>query len=65
MLCPCVKCGNLLHTGEGKVIVSFSVDELEELACATSDPAVRRRLVCALSLLDSDRAKRVDDLMGW
>jgi hypothetical protein len=25
---PCVRCGNILHTGEGKVTVSFSLDEL-------------------------------------
>jgi len=52
MRAPCVRCGMLLHTGEGKVTVSFSVAELAELACATSDDAVRERLLCALGLLD-------------
>ena len=64
MRSPCVRCGNILHTGEGMVTVSFSVDELEELACQTTDPAVRRRLLCAIGLLDSDRADRVGDLLS-
>lgn len=59
MRAPCVKCGNLLHTGEGKVIVGLSADDLDELACATSDPSLRRRLLCALSLIDPERADRV------
>jgi hypothetical protein len=54
---PCVKCGRLLHTGEGRVLVSFTVAELAELAGATADPAVRSRLLCALSLLDDKRAR--------
>lgn len=56
---PCVRCGALLHTGEGKVVVSFSLDELEELAFATGNAAVRRRLVCAIGLLDGERADLV------
>lgn len=51
---PCVRCGNILHTGEGRVTVSFSVDELIELAVATNNGSVRRRLLCAAELLDAD-----------
>lgn len=59
MKSPCVKCGNLLHTGEGRVIVSFTADELELLArllwADTKDEyasgALWRRLACAKSLL--------------
>lgn len=63
MRAPCVKCGRLLHTGEGRVLVSFQVDELSELAVATSDPAVRERLLCALSLLDEETANRTRALL--
>lgn len=54
---PCVRCGAILHTGEGRVIVAFSADELvviiqtEEITIA-----LRRRLLCALQLIDPDRA---------
>lgn len=54
---PCVRCGHLLHTGEGRVTVSFSVDELAELACATGDRGVQSRLLCAIGLLDPDLEK--------
>lgn len=54
---PCVRCGNLLHTGEGRVTVSFSVDELIELACSTSNSNVRRRLFCAAELLDENAVR--------
>lgn len=62
MRTPCVRCGNLLHTGEGRVTVSLSVDELEELALSTTDPAVRRRLACAVGLIDAQREKRIHEL---
>lgn len=54
---PCVKCGALLHTGEGRVIVSFTVDEMDELAAQTTNGAVRDRLLCAIGLLDSERER--------
>ena len=44
---PCVRCGSPLHTGEGRIIVAFSVLELEELAFATRDVRVRERLLAA------------------
>jgi hypothetical protein len=56
---PCVKCGRILHTGEGRVLVSFTPEELRELAESTGDLGVRSRLVCAMSLLDPDMAKEV------
>jgi hypothetical protein len=52
---PCVRCGMILHTGEGRVMVSFTPDELEFLALASPDPNVADRLLCALGLLDADR----------
>jgi hypothetical protein len=60
---PCVKCGTLLHTGEGRVTISITVPEIDDLlACLESaiDAEVtwtphakdlRGRLQCARSLL--------------
>ena len=56
---PCVRCGMILHTGEGRVTVAFTPDELAELACAAPDARVRERLLCALGLLDADRERSV------
>lgn len=56
---PCDRCGAHTHTGEGRVAVQLTADELEELAFATSNPIVRARLLCALDLIDHDRAARV------
>jgi hypothetical protein len=44
----------LLHTGEGRVTVSFQAEELAELAVGAADKRVRERLLCALGLLDED-----------
>lgn len=49
----------ILHTGEGRVTVAFTPDELAELACAAPDVRVRERLLCALGLLDADRERSV------
>lgn len=57
MRAPCVRCGMLLHTGEGRVTVSFTPDELEALALASTDRNVSDRLLCALGLLDADRER--------
>ncbi len=56
---PCVKCGNILHTGEGRILIGFTVHELRELAESTGDLSVRRRIVCAISLLDDKLAKEI------
>ena len=60
MRAPCVKCGNLLHTGEGRVLVSFTADELYNMALEVVDPRVQRRLVCALSLIDQELADSIN-----
>jgi hypothetical protein len=51
----------LAGDGQGRVLVALTVGELEELAFATSDPAVRLRLAAAIGLLDVDRAGAVLD----
>jgi hypothetical protein len=49
----------VLHTGEGRVLVAFTVGELEELAMATSDHRVAGRLACAIGLIDEEREQDV------
>lgn len=56
---PCAQCGEPLHTGEGRVTVSFTVEELLQLACAAPSPRVRDRLLCAAQLLDADAVEAV------
>lgn len=56
---PCVRCGRILHTGEGRILVSFTVAELQELAESTGDLSVRSRLVCAIDLLDPELARKI------
>lgn len=48
----CVRCGRLLHTGEGRVVIGFTAAEIAALVDATLDLTVRARLLCALTLLD-------------
>lgn len=52
---PCVRCGLILNTGEGRVIVSFVAADLESLIRDTSDPQQQARLLCALGTIDPDR----------
>lgn len=57
---PCVKCGRILHTGEGRVLVAFTADELFEMATEVVDPRVKARLICALDLIDPELAAGID-----
>lgn len=60
---PCVRCGMMLHTGEGRVTVAFTAAELIDLAWDVHnrdarDPTVAKlidRLLCAAGLLDAER----------
>jgi hypothetical protein len=54
MRSPCVRCGQLLHTGENRVTVSLTVDELASLFVGNPDDALKRRLLCAIGLLEPD-----------
>ncbi len=49
---PCVRCGHILHTGEGRVTVSFTVDELAALVEVCASGSLRARMICAIGLLD-------------
>ena len=64
--CPtCHRCAGCFNeqvrsTGKGlATAVVLSLDELEDLAFATSDPFVRERLLCAIALHDTDREQRI------
>ncbi len=53
----CVRCGSILHTGEGKITMQFSVEELIDLFKACEGYGmpmlpVMRRISCAVGLLD-------------
>ena len=54
----------LEHTGEGRVLVSFTATELFEMATEVVDPKVRARIICALSLIDQDLADAAEGLDG-
>lgn len=52
----CRDCGEIIHTGRAMVGMMFTPDELEGLAYSHPDREVRRRAICALGLLDEERA---------
>lgn len=56
---PCVRCGRLLHTGEGRVLMSFEPADLESLILDTKDPAIQARLLCALGTIDLMRERQL------
>jgi hypothetical protein len=59
---PCLRCGTLLYTPDGRefVTVSLTAEELIELAVTTGDDSVRRRLICAAELIDPNAAAIVE-----
>lgn len=57
----CPRCGEPGPAGESRISVSFSMDELEEIAFSSSNVRVRRRVVCAIALLDEPRADAIAD----
>jgi hypothetical protein len=54
-----------LHTGEGRIGVAFTLDELEELAFATGNAKTRARLITAIGLFDHDLADRIEREASW
>lgn len=55
----CTTCGRIIHSGEGRISVALTVAELADLAYATPNPSLRRRLICAIDLLDHDLAAEI------
>lgn len=56
---PCERCGIVTPDGQARVSVSLSLDDLEEFASVTLRANTRARLLCAIELLDPDRAARI------
>lgn len=52
----CARCAGILHTGEARVMVSLTAEELEELIGSTLRMETRARLLQVLALIDADRA---------
>lgn len=61
---PCARCGILLHTGEGRVTVSFTADELEELIIDSLKTKLRERLFCALGTIDPERERALRERLS-
>ncbi len=49
----------VLETGEARVLVPMTTREAEELAVATSNLVVRKRLITAIGLLDPELSDRI------
>jgi len=49
----CEHCIRLLHTGEAKILVAFTVRELKMLVEDTCDVATQERLLKAIGLLNA------------
>lgn len=56
---PCDYCARILHTGEAKILVAFTVRELKGLVQDTCDIAVQERLLKAIGLLDAELEKEL------
>jgi hypothetical protein len=56
---PCDNCGRVIDTGEAKILVPLTVGHLAELATACPSADTRRRLLCALELLDAELADSI------
>ena len=50
----CETCARVLHTGEARIVMSFSMRELVKLAEDTLDLGLQERLYKAIGLLDAE-----------
>lgn len=50
----CEVCARVLHTGEARIMMSFSIRELVKLAEDTLDLGLQERLYKAIGLLDQE-----------
>ena len=50
----CESCARVLHTGEGRILMSFSLRELVKLAEDTLDLKLQDRLYRAIGLIDAE-----------
>lgn len=49
----------MLHTGETRVLVSFTPDDLERLIADVSLIGMQERLLCALGTIDPERERAI------
>lgn len=50
----CSRCGRMVVTDTPRVGISFTPDEVAQLARDTTSPALQARLLCALGTVDRD-----------
>lgn len=60
----CLTCGLVIHRGENRVAVQLSSPEIEKLLVGGYDQELTRRLLCALALIDEDKADEIRILYG-
>jgi hypothetical protein len=51
---PCEYCTRILHTGEAKILVAFTVKELVKIIEDTQDIRIQERMLKAIGLLDAE-----------
>jgi hypothetical protein len=54
---PCDYCTRILHTGEAKILVAFTVRELVKIIEDTQSIDIQERMLKAIGLLDSELEK--------
>jgi hypothetical protein len=54
---PCEYCTRILHTGEAKILVAFTVKELVKIIEDTQDIRIQERMLKAIGLLDAELEK--------
>jgi hypothetical protein len=50
----CEYCTRILHTGEAKILVAFTVKELVKIIEDTQDIRIQERMLKAIGLLDAE-----------
>lgn len=54
---PCEYCTRILHTGEAKILVAFTVKELVKIIEDTQSIEIQERMLKAIGLLDRELEK--------
>lgn len=53
----CAVCTRLLATGEARVLLALTADQLVDIAFAVTDSETRRQAVTAIGLVDPERGE--------
>jgi len=54
----CEVCARILHTGEARIVMAFTINELASLAEDTQSFSLQNRLLKAIGLLDPELARK-------